>query len=353
MASRRAIDEIRSDAARRRREAASAESTPAIPPTPAASSEDDDTLALLYICCHPALTRPSAIALMLRAVGGLTTSEISKAYLVPEATMAQRLSRAKQAIRKSGIPFEMPVARDRDERLAAVLHVLYLIFSEGYTASSGPQLQRADLAREAIRLTRLVHRLLPDASEVSGLLALMLLTDARRHARATADGELVPLEEQDRRLWDRAQIAEGTALVSHALSRGIVGPYQLQAAIAALHDEAESAAKTDWPQILALYTLLQRMADNPMVTLSRAIALAMVRGPAAGLDALAALASDPRVSGHYRLDAVRAHLLEMAGDRDGAARCYERAAARTASTPERNYLMARRAGLDSRTGVTP
>lgn len=353
VASRRAIDEIRSDAARRRREAASAESTPAIPPTPAASSEDDDTLALLYMCCHPALTRPSAIALMLRAVGGLTTSEISKAYLVPEATMAQRLSRAKQAIRKSGIPFEMPVARDRDERLAAVLHVLYLIFSEGYTASSGPQLQRADLAREAIRLTRLVHRLLPDASEVSGLLALMLLTDARRHARATADGELVPLEEQDRRLWDRAQIAEGTALVSHALSRGIVGPYQLQAAIAALHDEAESAAKTDWPQILALYTLLQRMADNPMVTLSRAIALAMVRGPAAGLDALAALASDPRVSGHYRLDAVRAHLLEMAGDRDGAARCYERAAARTASTPERNYLMARRAGLDSRTGVTP
>lgn len=353
VASRRAIDQIRSDAARRRREAASAESTPAIPPTPAASSEDDDTLALLYMCCHPALTRPSAIALMLRAVGGLTTSEISKAYLVPEATMAQRLSRAKQAIRKSGIPFEMPVARDRDERLAAVLHVLYLIFSEGYTASSGPQLQRADLAREAIRLTRLVHRLLPDASEVSGLLALMLLTDARRHARATADGELVPLEEQDRRLWDRAQIAEGTALVSHALSRGIVGPYQLQAAIAALHDEAESAAKTDWPQILALYTLLQRMADNPMVTLSRAIALAMVRGPAAGLDALAALASDPRVSGHYRLDAVRAHLLEMAGDRDGAARCYERAAARTASTPERNYLMARRAGLDSRTGVTP
>jgi predicted RNA polymerase sigma factor len=317
------------------------------PADDSAAANQDDTLILLFMCCHPALTRPSAIALTLRAVGGLTTAEIANAFLVPEATMAQRISRAKQRIRTSGIPFRMPTEKDRAESLGAVLHVLYLIFNEGYAASIGPALQRSDLSNEAIRLTRAVHNLLPDDGEVAGLLALMLLTDARRQARTGPDGELIPLAEQDRTLWDRDAISEGIALVSHALPRGSVGPYQLQAAIAAVHDEAPRAEDTDWPQILALYGLLKRMSDNPMVALNHAIAAAMVHGPPAGLELLEPLAADERLADHHRLDAVRGHLLEMAGDREAAIAHYRAAAGRTTSIPERNYLLTRAARLSA------
>jgi predicted RNA polymerase sigma factor len=293
------------------------------------------------MCAHPALTPPSSIALTLRAVGGLTTAEIARAFLVPEATMAQRISRAKASIKTSGIPFSMPGEAERAERLSGVLHVLYLIFSEGYTSSSGPDLQRTDLANEAIRLTRTARDLLPNDGEVAGLLALMLLTDARRAARSGPHGELIPLDEQDRTVWDRAQIAEGTELVSEALSKGSVGLYQLQAAIAALHDEADRAEDTDWPQILALYGLLKQMNDNPMVALNHAIAAAMVHGPETGLDLLAALEADPRIAGHYRLDAVRGHFYERSGELERATAHYRAAAERTASIPERNYLAAK------------
>ena len=344
VAARRMIDHIRSEVARRRRDAALV--TPELADDPVA--EQDDTLILLFMCCHPALTRPSAIALTLRAVGGLTTGEIANAFLVPEATMAQRISRAKERIKSSGVPFRLPTDRERSERLDAVLHVLYLIFNEGYASSIGADLQRRDLANEAIRLTRAVRQLLPDEGEVTGLLALMLLTDARRSARSGPAGELIPLAEQDRSRWDGLAIAEGVALISEALPRGVVGSYQLQAAIAALHDEAASAQETDWPQILALYGLLKRMSANPMVALNHAIAAAMVNGPAAGLELLKALDADKRLSGHYRLDAVRAHLLEMAGDDRGAVAHYQSAAARTASIPERNYLTAKAARLIER-----
>jgi predicted RNA polymerase sigma factor len=304
------------------------------------------------MCCHPSLTASSAIALTLRAVGGLTTAEIARAFLVPEATMAQRISRAKQTIKDSGVPFELPGARDADgaKRLGAVLHVLYLIFNEGYAASSGPDVVRTDLSTEAIRLARMLHRLAPDDAEVEGLLALMLLTDARRVARTGPAGEIVPLDEQDRTLWDRAAVAEGVALVTSALSRGAAGAYQLQAAIAAVHDEAVSAAATDWPQILALYGLLLRMEDNPMVALNHAVAVAMVHGPAAGLSRLEAIAGDPRLAAHHRVDAVRAHLLDRAGDREGAVASYRLAAERTASEAERSYLLTRAARLLERGG---
>ena len=348
VAVRRLLDERRSDAARRRREEAvaaerdSAESR-AMPDDDGSGA--DDSLVLLFMCCHPALTIPSAISLTLRAVGGLTTAEIASAFLVPESTMAQRISRAKQTIKASKIPFTMPDDAERATRLDAVLHVLYLIFSEGYASSSGTELQRVDLSSEGIRLGRALHAMLPDDPEVSGLLALMLLTDARRAARTGPAGELIPLDEQDRSLWDHSLVAEGVALVSEALSRGAVGAYQLQAAVAALHDESPHADNTDWPQILALYGLLERMSDNPMVSLSRAIAAAMLHGPATGLAQVNALASDPRIAGHYRLDAVRAHLLELSGDRDGAIACYRAAADRTASSPERNYLLEKAARL--------
>jgi RNA polymerase sigma factor (sigma-70 family) len=356
VAARRMTDQLRADFARRRRETrAVTEMTPDEQVVPAPDvhpplgAEQDDTLVLLFMCCHPALTRPSAIALTLRAVGGLTTAEIASAYLVPEATMAQRISRAKQRIRASGVPFAMPSDRERAERLSAVLHVLYLIFNEGYASSSGPALQRTDLSNEAIRLARAVHLLLPrdadGAGEVAGLLALMLLTDARRPARTGPDGELIPLPEQDRSLWDRRAIEEGIALITDTLSRGSFGPYQLQAAIAAVHDEAARAEDTDWPQILALYGVLKDMSDNPMVALNHAIAAAMVQGPRAGLELLTALDSDSRMAGHYRLEAVRAHLFEMAGDREAAIACYRAAAGRTASIPERNYLMTKIAKL--------
>jgi predicted RNA polymerase sigma factor len=344
-------DHLRSEGARRRREArVAAEAPPDHSPAPEGAADgavQDDTLVLLYMCCHPALTPPSAIALTLRAVGGLTTAEIARAFLVPEATMAQRVSRAKQSIKVSGVPFDMPTLEERAARLSAVLHVLYLIFNEGYTSSSGPDLQRVELSKEAIRLARAVHAILPGDGEVEGLLALMLLTDARRPARTGPSGELVPLTEQDRTLWDREAIAEGVALVTDALAKGSVGEYQLQAAIAAVHDEASRAEDTDWPQILALYSLLKRMSDNPMVTLNHAIAVAMVEGPRAGLELLASLDADGRLAGHHRLDAVRAHLLERAGDHEAAIEHYRRAARRTASLPERNYLIAQAARLST------
>jgi RNA polymerase sigma factor (sigma-70 family) len=348
VACRRMTDHVRSEIARREREtsvAAEAESVP--PPTLAieADMDPDDTLILLFMCCHPALTPSSAIALTLRAVGGLTTAEIANAFLVPEATMAQRISRAKQTIKTSGVPFRLPSPRERTERLPAVLHVLYLIFSEGYASSIGSHLQRLDLAREAIRLAHNTKTLLPDNPEIAGLLALMLLTNARRAARTGPDEELIPLDKQDRTLWDRAEISEGIALLTAALSQASVGLYQLQAAIAAVHDEAAKVEDTDWPQILALYELLKRVAPSPMVTLNYAIAAAMVHGPAKGLELLRALDSDPRISGHYRLDAVRAHLLEKEGDHEAAIKHYRIAAARTTSMPERNYLITQAARL--------
>ena len=340
VASRRMTDHIRSESARRRREAEAAQQIDEAIPAIEHDTEQDDTLILLFMCCHDALTTSSAIALTLRAVGGLTTAEIAKAYFVPETTMAQRISRAKSTIKASGIPFRLPSSDEQKDRLPAVLHVLYLIFSEGYTSSDGAELQRRDLASEAIRLTRAVHRSLPGEGEVKGLLALMLLTDARRQARTGPGGELIPLDKQDRTTWDRAQIAEGVALVSDALSSGSVGVYQLQAAIAAVHDEAARAEDTDWPQIVALYTVLMGLSDNPMVALNHAIAAAMVSGPATGLDLLGRLDQDGRMKHHHRLHAVRAHLLEMAGDHQEAIAEYRTAAGKTTSIPERNYLMA-------------
>jgi RNA polymerase sigma factor (sigma-70 family) len=350
VAIRRLTDQLRTEQARRRREERVATeqlvSKPfVVPPDAEIGLERDDTLVLLFMCCHPALTPTTAIALTLRAAGGLTTSEIASAFLVPEATMAQRISRAKQSIRTSQIPFSMPGAAERAQRLSAVLHILYLIFNEGYTTSSGPTLQRTDLSNEAIRLTRAVHALLPGDGEVAGLLALMLLTDARRPARTGPGGELIPLDEQDRSLWNRDLIAEGLLLVRKALSSGAIGSYQLQAAIAALHDEAAHAEDTDWPQIMALYGLLLHMNDNPMVALNHAVAAAMVHGPAHGLHLLQALDEDPRIAGHYRLDAVRAHLFERAGDAERALTHYHRAAQLTTSLPERHYLTSKAARL--------
>jgi RNA polymerase sigma factor (sigma-70 family) len=350
VALRRITDHLRSEIARRRREDAVASQVWAewafVPPPDVELGVDgDDTLTLLFMCCHPALTPASAIALTLRAVGGLTTAEIASAFLVPEATMAQRISRAKASIKASDAGFAMPEGAERAERLGAVLHVLYLVFNEGYASSSGPRLQRTDLSNEAIRLARVLHALLPDDGEVAGLLALMLLTDARRAARTGPAGELIPLDEQDRALWDRRLIEEGVELVSAAFTRGPVGTYGLQAAVAALHDEAARAEDTDWPQILALYTVLERMSDNPMVSLNRAIAAAMVQGPEAGLELLKGLDADARLRGHYRLDAVRAHLHERLGDAERAIAHYRAAAERTASIPERDYLTLKAARL--------
>jgi RNA polymerase sigma factor (sigma-70 family) len=350
VASRRLTDQLRADEARQRREAAAAALVlPEELLGPAADVEHpadrDDTLKVLFLCCHPALSPTSQVALTLRAVGGLTTLQIASAFLVPEATMAQRISRAKHRIKGAGIPFRMPREDEWDGRLRVVLRVLYLIFNEGYTATSGPDLHRTDLTAEAIRLARAVRELLPHDGEVAGLLALMLLTDARRPARTRSDGALVPLAEQDRERWDRAAIDEGVALVTETLAQGRAGPYQVQAAIAALHDEAVRAEDTDWPQILALYGVLERLSPNPVVTLNRAVALAMVRGPRAGLDLLASLEAEGRLAGHHRLDAVRAHLLEMAGDHAAARARYEAAARLTTTLPERRYLEARAARL--------
>lgn len=350
VAARRVTDHLRSESARRQRETVAAldYSIGSIFGTVGSrrESEQDDTLVLLFMCCHPSLTSSSAVALTLRAVGGLTTAEIAKAFLVPESTMAQRISRAKQTIKTSGVPFSMPTRDERAERLTAVLHVLYLIFNEGYTSSFGKSLQRTELSSEAIRLGRALHQLQPHESEVAGLLALMLLTDARRPARTGSDGELIPLDKQDRSLWDQNAITEGIELISATLAKGAIGPYQLQAAIAAMHDEAKTSEETDWPQILALYGLLKRMSDNPMVALNHAIAAGMVHGPRAGLELLKALDEDERLAGHYRIAAVRAHLLERAGDLDAALEHYRAAAGRTTSIPERDYLLTQAARLN-------
>jgi RNA polymerase sigma factor (sigma-70 family) len=342
VAERRLVDEWRSESARRRREeSASVLDRPAL----ARPDDRDDTLTLLFLCCHPSLSVPSQLALTLRAVGGLTTAEIANAFLVPEATMAQRISRAKQSIKSTGIRFDLPPELERADRLRVVLHVLYLVFNEGYTTSSGPALHRSDLTNEAIRLTRLLHQLLPDEGEAAGLLALMLLTDARRAARTNADGSIVPLSEQRRALWDAAQIEEGAALLTRTLGKAPVGPYQLQAAIAAVHDEAPSADHTDWPQILALYEVLERVSPGPVVTLNRAVAVAMVHGPRAGLALLGTLDTDARLANTHRLEAVRGHLLELAGDMVAARESYQRAARMTASLPEQHYLALRAARL--------
>lgn len=339
VATRRLIDEFRSDSARRRREFDATTEEPGDVP------DTDDTLALLFLCAHPSLSPPSQLALTLRAVGGLTTAEIAAAFLVPEATMAQRISRAKQTIRRSGRGFDPPPAEERPERLRVVRQVLYLIFNEGYTASGGPELHRAELTGEAIRLARMLRAAAPKDSECGGLLALMLLTDARRPARATDDGDLVPLDRQDRSRWNKQQIEEGLELVSTSLGRGPVGPYQLQAAVAALHDEAPDDAGTDWPQILALYNVLERVSPSPVVTLNKAVAVARTSGPLAGLAALGELDGDERMAGNHRVEAVRAHLLEQAGFRTEAEAAFERAARLTTSVPEQRYLQRRRKAL--------
>jgi RNA polymerase sigma factor (sigma-70 family) len=336
VAARRRVELLRNDAARRRREeAVYAE------PGPGPVSAADDSLTLLMLCCHPSLTPVSQVALTLRAVGGLTTAEIARALLVPEPTVGQRISRAKQRIRDSGAHFRMPPPTERESRLTAVRHVLYLIFNEGHTASSGPQLNRVELTAEAIRLARQLHQQLPDDGEAAGLLALMLLTDARRAARTGPDGGLVPLAEQDRSRWDAGAIAEGVVLITRTLQTAPIGPFQVQAAIAAVHDEAPAAELTDWPQILILYGLLQRLAPGPMVTLNRIVARAMVDGPAVALAELRTAEDDPALAGHYRVAAVRAHLLEMTGDADAARQQYRLAARRTLSIPEQRYLDSR------------
>ncbi|MEV6415787.1 sigma-70 family RNA polymerase sigma factor [Kribbella sp. NPDC051718] len=350
VATRKLTDQFRSESARRRREdsvAAMGGADELVAPGADQDQvpESDDTLTLLFLCCHPAVTPASQVALTLRAVGGLTTTEIAKAFMVPEATMAPRISRAKKSIKAAGSRFVLPPAEERADRLRVVLQVLYLIFNEGYTASSGPDLQRVELTAEAIRLARMLYQLLPDEGEVAGLLALMLLTDARRAARTTPDGSLIPIDEQDRSLWLREPIEEASALVLRTLARGEVGSYQLQAAIAAIHSEAPSTEETDWNQILALYLLLEKVAPNPMVTLNRAIALSQVEGPQAGLDLLGTLDDDHRMTDSHRLDAVRAHLLERLGRVAEARDHYLAAARRTTSLPEQRYLTAKAAQI--------
>ena len=358
VASRRLIDHWRSDHSRARRERAEADALPtdALVEAPAdawvegsdgaaVDAHGDDTLTLLLLCCHPALTPPSQVALTLRAVGGLTTAEIASAFLVPESTMAQRISRAKQRIRDAGAQFRMPEGEDLRQRMAAVLHALYLVFNEGYTTSHGSELQRIDLTQEAIRLTRAARELLPDDGEVAGLLALMLLTEARRPARTAPDGSLVPLAEQDRSLWLTGPIEEGVALVTWSLASTPVGPYQLQAAIAAVHDEAPTVEATDWEQVLTLYEMLERTAPGPMVTLGRAVALAMARGPEAGLAVVDELERSGSLGRHHRLHSVRAHLLEQLGESDAARESYLLASTLTTSLPERDYLRRKAAGV--------
>jgi RNA polymerase sigma factor (sigma-70 family) len=343
VASRRMLDQARSETARRQREKLAAAQEPR---DPGPTAEHDDTLALMLMCCHPTLSPASAIALTLRAVGGLTTAEIANAFLVPEATMAQRISRAKQSVKSSAVPFAMPAGGERAERMRSVLHVLYLIFNEGYLTSGGPQLARSELSADAIRLARIVHLAAPEDPEVTGLLALMLLTEARRPARCNDQGDLIPLAEQNRSLWNAELIAEGLALIAEAWSKGAVGEYQLQAAVAAAHDQAARVEETDWREIVALYSVLERIRPNPMVSLNRAIAVAMVDGPQAGLALLERL--EQPLAQHHRLHAVRAHLLEMAGETAAAIGEYEAAAARTTSLPEQNYLTMRAARLNER-----
>ncbi len=338
VARRRMVDRLRADAARRRREDAVA----ALDPAPAGdASGADDTLDLMFGCCHPFLAPGAAIPLTLRAVGGLRTREIATAFLVPEATMAQRISRAKATLRRADRPFAPPAPEEREARLAQVLHVLYLVFNEGYATSAGPDLVRRDRSAEGIRLAHQVYRAAPGHPEAAGLLALMLLTEARRPARTGPHGELVPLSEQDRRRWDRVMIRQGLDILTPALRQGRLGEYQVQAAVAALHDQAPDHAGTDWEQVLALYTLLGRMTGNPMVALNGAVAAGMARGPEAGLLALEAVR--PQLGTHHRFHAVRGHLLLEAGNGPGAAEAFGIAAAGTANLRERDYLVARAA----------
>jgi RNA polymerase sigma factor (sigma-70 family) len=337
VAARRRIELLRNETARRRREA--------LPPDPVPDVRGDDELTLLLLCCHPVLTPASQVALTLRAVGGLTTAEIARGLLVPEATVGQRISRAKRRIKESGAGFAMPAPDELGARLNAVRQVLYLIFNEGYTASEGSRLHRVELTAEAIRLTRQLRKMLPHDGEVAGLLALMLLTDARRPARTRPDGGLVPLAEQDRSLWDSHAIAEGVEIVTDALQHTPVGPLQIQAAIAAIHDEAVRPSQTDWQQILKLYDLLDAIAPGPMVTLNRVVARAEVDGPLVGLRALEEAAADPALSGHHRVAAIRAHLLERTGDLARARDEFQRAARLTLSLPERRYLETRASRL--------
>jgi RNA polymerase sigma factor (sigma-70 family) len=332
VASRRMVDRYRSDSARRQRE----DRAHVGEVDTLAASGADDRLIMIVMCCHPALPPSSAIPLTLRAVAGLTTREIATAFLLPEATMAQRISRAKATLRDTPEPFALPDDATRPARLRSALHVLYLLFNEGYAASAGPDLARVDLSDEAIRLARLAHAAQPDDAEITGLLALMLLTDARRPARTGPHGELVPLEAQDRARWDRTKIREGVELITAALRRGELGEYQAQAAVAAVHDQARDYADTNWPEILALYRVLERMTDNPMVTLNRAVATAMVDGPDEGLAVLDLAAA--ALGDHHRVAAARGHLLELAGRRDEAVIELRHAAARTTSTHERDYL---------------
>jgi RNA polymerase sigma factor (sigma-70 family) len=343
VASRRLVDQWRSEGARRRREETAALLDLA---GGGKAADHDDTLALLFMCCHPSLSIPSQLALTLRAVGGLTTAEVARAFLVPEATMAQRISRAKERLKSTGVRFELPPELERSDRLRVVLHALYLVFNEGYTATSGAAVQRTDLTAEAIRLARMLHGLMPAEGEAAGLLALMLLTDARRPARTTEDGSIVPLDEQRRELWNTVQIEEGVALLTQTLGAVPIGPYQLQAAIAAVHDEAPTAKETDWPQILALYEVLERVSPGPVVTLNRAVAVAMVHGPRAGLALIGTLDQDDRMARNHRVEAVRGHLLELAGDLVAARESYRRAARMTASLPEQRYLALQAARLN-------
>jgi RNA polymerase sigma factor (sigma-70 family) len=342
VASRRLTDMLRSEQARRRREDVAAEW--AVAERGAAQvderppGEADDTLILLFMCCHPSLSTASQIALTLRAVGGLSAAEIARALLGSEQTVTRRITRAKQSIKDSGIPFALPAPGELAGRLQAVLRVLYLVFNEGYAATAGTVLMRADLADEAIRLTRALQAGLPDDAEVSGLLALMLLVHARHRARTSPEGWLIPMAEQDRSRWDRGLIAEGIALLTAVLPRGPTGPYQLQAAIAAVHDEAASAGATDWPQIAALYGVLLRLDDSPVVALNHAVAVSMITGPRAGLELIRRLEADPRINADRRFHAVRAHLLELAGDHAAALGAYRAAARAATNLQQQRYL---------------
>ncbi len=344
VASRRLVDRMRADGARARREerAGRGAATSRLDGVASedASVERDDTLALMLLCCHPSLSRPSQVALTLRAVAGLTTAQIARSFLVPESTLAQRIVRAKARLEAVSDPFRLPPVAEMPARVAAVAHVLYVVFTEGHTATTGGGLTAPSLGAEAIRLARELHRSLPDDSEVSGLLALMLLTDARRGARTTTDGSFIPLAEQDRERWNRGQIAEGVALVEAALPSGPVGPYQLQAAIAAVHDEAVSAEATDWAQIEQLYEMLERIAPGPIVTLNRAVAVAEARGPLAAMELIEPLLDDRRLRHTHRLHAVHAHLLELAGRTDDARAAYLLAARQATSIPEQRHLLA-------------
>lgn len=331
---------------------------------PASDQEDatieDDRLRLIFTCCHPALSPDARLALTLREVCGLTTEEIARAFLTTPTTLAQRIVRAKAKIRDARIPYQTPAAAELPERLDAVLHVVYLVFNEGYAASAGDSLTRADLSGEAIRLARLLNDLLPEP-EVAGLLALLLLQESRRLARATPEGDVILLEDQDRSLWNRAQIAEGGALVQRALASRRFGPYTLQAAIAALHAEAPSAAATDWAEIVGLYDLLARLAPSPVIELNRAVAMAMRDGPAAGLLQIDAILERGDLASYHLAHAARGELLFRLGDFAAARSAWERALALAQQEPERRFLAGRLADLpdeceprgESRTRVNP